>query len=165
MTDKLSGRRYERLHVLEDEPDMGDLYNFCPVDGARVWRPEDAETRVLADGPVVWELELRVEAERPAGLEGDQTATVPLTIVTIARLVRGAGRVEFRTTVENNSRDHRLRVAFAAGTGRRDRSRRIAVRARAPSARATRHRGPSGPSRRTRPSTRSARSRSGPLRS
>ena len=32
--DKTTGRRFERLHGLEDEPDVGDLYNFCPVDGA-----------------------------------------------------------------------------------------------------------------------------------
>ena len=115
LTDKLSGRRYERLHMLEDEPDMGDLYNFCPVDGARVWHPKHAQARILADGPVVWELELRVQAERPERLVGDSSATVPLTIVTIARLVRGSSRVEFRTTVENHSRDHRLRAAFAAG--------------------------------------------------
>ena len=115
LTDKQTARRYERLHVLEDEPDMGDLYNFCPVDGAPVWHPQRARTRILADGPLIWELELRIEAERPEGLEGDARASVPLTIVTVARLVRGRRRIEFRTTVENRSRDHRLRVAFSTG--------------------------------------------------
>ncbi len=117
LTDRHSGRRYERLHVLEDEPDMGDLYNFCPVDGAGVWHPKGAQARILADGPAVWELELRVEADRPEGLDADPGATAPLTIVTVARLVRGSSRVEFRTTVENGGRDHRLRVAFAARVG------------------------------------------------
>jgi len=102
LTDKSSGRRHERLHVLEDEPDVGDLYNFCPVEGA-VWRPDAARTRVLADGPIVWELEVRFEAEHE--------------IATVARLVRGSERVEFRTTAENRAGDHRLRVVFPAGTG------------------------------------------------
>jgi alpha-mannosidase len=103
LTDKLSGRRHPGLHRVEDEPDVGDLYNFCPVEGAAVWHPDSARTRVLADGPVVWELEVRFEGEHE--------------IVTVARLVRGSRRVEFRTTIQNRTGDHRLRVTFPAGAG------------------------------------------------
>jgi hypothetical protein len=99
--DKPSGRRFEGLHGFEDEPDMGDLYNFCPVPGAAVWRSERAAVRVLRDGPVVWELELRVGG--------------PLSIVTVVRLTDGIRRVEFHTTIENDTRDHRLRVVFPTG--------------------------------------------------
>ena len=115
LTDRASGRRYERLHVLEDEPDVGDLYTFCPVEGAAAWRAEQVQTRVLADGPVVWELELAIRAERPAGF--DDPATGSMRVATVARLVRGSRRLEFRTTVENHARDHRLRVVFAVGEG------------------------------------------------
>src|SRR5207248_10840422 len=55
LTDKTTGRRYERLHGLEDEPDVGDLYNFCPVEDAAVWRAERTRTRILSNGPLVWE--------------------------------------------------------------------------------------------------------------
>jgi alpha-mannosidase len=116
--DKQSGRRFEHVHLLEDEPDMGDLYNFCPVDHALIWHGEHAHLRVLTDGPLVSELEVRLEAERPAALDGDfrpLRETVPLRVVTVVRLVRGSGRVEFRTTIDNASRDHRLRVVFPAG--------------------------------------------------
>ena len=108
--DKRSGRRFEHLHALEDEPDMGDLYNFCPVEGAELWGSQRAVSRVLRDGPLVWELEVRVEGQRPAGLDG--TGTVPLCVETIVRLVRGSGRIEFRTAIDNRARDHRLRVVF-----------------------------------------------------
>jgi len=116
--DKLGGRRFEGLHALEDELDMGDLYNFCPVDGTPAWRSEHASVRVLRDGPTVHELELRVDAERPAGLDADfqpLAETLPLRLSTVARLVDGSPRVEFRTTVENATRDHRLRVVFPVG--------------------------------------------------
>jgi 2-O-(6-phospho-alpha-D-mannosyl)-D-glycerate hydrolase len=132
LTDKQAGRRHARLHVLEDEPDMGDLYNFCPVDGAAVWRSQRGRTRILADGPLIWELEIRAEAERPDGLDGDARASVPLTIVTVARLVRGSPRVEFRTTVENRSRDHRLRVVFSTGEVPGTGARHETVRAESP---------------------------------
>jgi 2-O-(6-phospho-alpha-D-mannosyl)-D-glycerate hydrolase len=102
VTDKRSGRRYERLHFLEDEPDMGDLYNFCPVEGAGVWRSDRADVRVLSDGPLVHELELRVEA-------------AALSVKTVVRLVDGSSRIEFRTEIDNRGEDHRLRLVFAVG--------------------------------------------------
>ncbi len=111
--DKQRDRRFEGLHALEDELDAGDLYNFCPVEGDQKWRSGGAALRVLSNGPLVSELELRVEAQRPAGLGDSQTR--PLTVTTVVRLVQGSRRVEFRTTIDNATRDHRLRVIFPAG--------------------------------------------------
>ena len=102
LLDKTTGRRLEHLHRLEDEPDAGDLYNFCPVDGAPIWRSESATTRVLRDGPVVHELELHM-----AG--GDALA---MTVTTVVRLVDGIKRVECTTTIDNHADDHRLRAVF-----------------------------------------------------
>ncbi len=118
LLDKVTGRRFEHLHALEDEPDEGDLYNFCPAEGARPWRSEHARVRVLADGPVVWELEVRVDAELPAGLDGElrpRRDTVILGARTVVRLVLGSGRVEFRTTIDNPAGNHRLRACFPTG--------------------------------------------------
>ena len=119
VTDLRDGARFERLHALEDDPDMGDLYTFCPVDGAPVWRSGQPVTRVLRDGPAVWELELAYEGHLPAGLDPEGrllSDTVPLAVRTVVRIVRGSGRVEFRTTVDNPARDHRLRATFPVAT-------------------------------------------------
>lgn len=116
--DKLTGGRLERLHGLEDELDMGDLYNFCPVDGEQIWRSESAAVRVLRAGPLVHELELRIAGNRPLGLDRHAKAlaeSAPLDVTTVVRLVHGSRRVEFRTTIENTTRDHRLRVVFPVG--------------------------------------------------
>jgi alpha-mannosidase len=118
LIDKCRGRRFERLHALEDEPDMGDLYNFCPVQHVPTWRSERADVRVVADGPLLSELEVRVQAERPAGLDSESRPlreTRRLSVRTVVRLVRGSHRVEFRTTIDNAAEDHRLRVIFPAG--------------------------------------------------
>jgi mannosylglycerate hydrolase len=112
---KATGHRFVHVHRLEDQLDMGDLYNFCPVDGAPIWRSAWAAVRVLRDGPPAWELELRIAAERPAGLGSDlrpTAGTAPLSVRTVVRLVEGIRRVEFRTTIENQSSDHRLRAVF-----------------------------------------------------
>ncbi len=105
LVDKETGRRFEHLHRLEDEPDAGDLYNFCPVDGAPTWRSESATVHVLRNGPVVHELELRVTG-------GDAVA---LTATTTVRLIDGIRRAEFRTTIDNAAEDHRLRAVFRVG--------------------------------------------------
>ena len=113
--DKRTGRRFEHAHRLEDELDMGDLYNFCPVDDAEVWRSDGAAVRILRDGPLIHELELQITAERPAGLDDDmrpRTCTAPLSVTTVVRLIEGIRRVEFRTTIENGAKDHRLRAVF-----------------------------------------------------
>ncbi|MBV9336972.1 MAG: hypothetical protein JO243_13890 [Solirubrobacterales bacterium] len=98
LTDKRTGRSFEHLHRLEDEPDMGDLYNFCPAGGGPTWRPDSAVTRVLRDGPVVHELEIRAPP-----------------VITMVRLIEGIDRVEFHTTIDNQTEDHRLRAVFPIG--------------------------------------------------
>jgi alpha-mannosidase len=116
--DLSTGQRFEALHALEDESDMGDLYDFCPVPGGDVWRCLPSSTRILSDGPVCWELEVTYHGELPAGLDAalrPRPETVALQISTIVRLIRGSGRVEFVTTVDNAAGDHRLRVVFPAG--------------------------------------------------
>jgi len=113
-----TGRRFVGLHALEDEADMGDLYNFCPVAGSGVRRPHSVRARVLSDGPLCWELELTYRAELPSGLDAGLRArreTVPLVLTTIVRLVRGSDRIEFATAIENAAEDHRLRVVFPVG--------------------------------------------------
>jgi alpha-mannosidase len=115
VTELAGGARHERLLAFEDEPDTGDLYTFCPIDGVPIWRAERPATLVLSAGPVVWELELIHEGSLPAGLDEDlrpRSEAVPLWIRTTVRIVRGSDRVEFRTTVDNAARDHRLRVTF-----------------------------------------------------
>ena len=144
LIDKQTGRRYEQLHRLEDEADVGDLYNFCPIEGAAPWRSESATTLVLREGALVHELELR--------FAGDDAVT------TVVRLVDGIRRVEFRTTIDNRTEDHRLRAVFPvpeASDVRAEGQFALVHRPLVPPAPRT-----DGPSRPTRRTTRSGRSRS-----
>jgi alpha-mannosidase len=97
VTDCRSGRSYSGLHVIEDEPDAGDLYTFCPGGTAR--RAHTISSSVARDDEHV--RELLIEAELPG-----------IGLQTIVRLVHGSDRVEVRTTVVNRASDHRLRVHF-----------------------------------------------------
>jgi hypothetical protein len=116
--DLNSGRRFDGLHALEDELDMGDLYNFCPLPGGGVWRCSDASTRILCEGPLCWELEVSYHGELLAGLDDElrpRSETVALSLTTLVRLVRGSDRIEFETTIDNAAKDHRLRAVFPVG--------------------------------------------------
>jgi alpha-mannosidase/mannosylglycerate hydrolase len=104
LSDKGAGSTFQGLHRLEDEADVGDLYNFCPADGAEPSSPDSASIRVLRDGPVVHELEIHT----------------PFA-TSVVRLIEGIDRVEFRTTIENDTTDHRLCAVFPVGaTGATD---------------------------------------------
>jgi alpha-mannosidase len=83
--------------VFEDEPDIGDLYTFCPSGSAR-------SARLVAsrrNGNV-----LELEHELPG-----------LTIQTTIRAVPGLDRIELTSMVENEADDHRLRVLIRSESG------------------------------------------------
>jgi len=92
VADLRNGARYDGLHYLEDEPDLGDLYNFCPAPGTTPRRSDGATGRVL-DGCL-------------------ELANPEFGARTLVRLFEE--RIEFDTEIDNRERDHRLRVIFAA---------------------------------------------------
>jgi hypothetical protein len=105
VTDLRTGRRFDRLQVFEDEPDIGDLYTFCP--GGPGHGAALVGARVVRDNGLV--REALAEYELPG-----------VHIRTLARVVHGLPRIEFQTTVENDAPDHRLRVHFPVAIGEKD---------------------------------------------
>ena len=79
-----------KLLVFEDEPDIGDLYTFCPGGSSKpaelVTSRRDGNTQVL-------------EHELPG-----------IRIETTIRAVAGLDRIEVTSVVENDAENHRLRV-------------------------------------------------------
>jgi alpha-mannosidase len=100
-----AGNRFEpeaiaELLAFEDEPDVGDLYTFCPGG-------ETATARLVGsrrDGDSVV-----LEHELPG-----------IRIETAISAVSGLDRVELRTVVENEAEDHRLRVHVRSDSGADD---------------------------------------------
>jgi len=136
VTDKHTGQEYRGLHYFEDSGEEGGpLLHASPKhDGVFTTLGVPASISRVASGPVsatyriehLWSLPERLEAnadihipnvarfiepQRPGRSEG----RAALRIVTEVTLVRGSRRLEFRTTVHNTIRDHRLRVVFPTG--------------------------------------------------
>ena len=120
--DKASGV-VSHGHLFEDQADTGDEYNFNPLDGAKPITTEKSKAKVtvLTEGPVLSELQIDMDMPLPKELTDDRkarsTGAVSTPISTVVRLTQGVDRVDFTTTLENNAKDHRLRVLFKTPNG------------------------------------------------
>lgn len=116
--DKSTGATFSGLNRFVDGGDRGDEYNYCPPEAdRRVSTPVEApKIAWIAKGPARWTVQVAQTLRLPAGLNPDRMArsqdTVDVPIVSQISLFPGVRRVDFRTEVENQARDHRLRVHF-----------------------------------------------------
>ena len=85
------------LLSFEDEPDIGDLYTFCP--GGQTTSAQLVSTTREGDALVL-------EHDLPG-----------IRIETTVRAVAGLDRVELTSVVENDAEDHRLRVLVRSDSG------------------------------------------------
>ncbi|MBU0493397.1 MAG: hypothetical protein KKA73_04190 [Chloroflexi bacterium] len=120
VTDKRTGYVYEGLNGFLDEGDAGDEYNYCPPS-------EDRFVDVPAEPPSIatyrdaagQSLVIEMVYDLPVSLTEDRQSradeTVPCRIETEVALWAGVRRIDVSTTVDNQARDHRLRVHFPAG--------------------------------------------------
>lgn len=102
---------YDRL---VDEGDDGDTYNYSPPEQDRcIDRPDEVEVQVLEDGPVRARVLVRRAFTWPAQLErGRRTGREPVHVQTLTEVRAGEALVRVSTTVDNRSRDHRVRTIF-----------------------------------------------------
>ena len=133
VTDKKQGRTYSGLHFFEDGGDMGNAWNYyapsrdqvitslgCPVKIALI---EDGP--ILAQYRITYKLELpeRMTPPKPRQIAEEaklhhamrSSDTVEFVIQSDIILTKDAWRVDIVTRIENNARDHRLRVMFPSG--------------------------------------------------
>ena len=119
VVDRTSGKRSGPHGALLDEGDRGDEYTYSyagPTLGSRAL-VGTRSTAVTGDRATVRvELDLRL----PAGLRDDRLARAPELVSCAVRaevsLDAGARRVDVRLVVDNQARDHRLRVLCETGT-------------------------------------------------
>jgi alpha-mannosidase len=113
--DKRNGAIYTGLNRFRDGGDCGDEYNYSPPDSDRMVEPRLIHVS-LECGPVQQSLRLELLLHLPAALAPDRKSrskervAVPLT--STVTLSNGVPRVDITTEVDNQARDHRLRVHF-----------------------------------------------------
>ncbi|HHY34080.1 MAG TPA: hypothetical protein GX510_00365 [Firmicutes bacterium] len=125
VTDLQTGMVYPAVNLFVDGGDRGDEYNWDPpaldklVDRPARSLPfsrRPLRVSIEEKGPVRATLRVEMVYAVPRSLAKDRDSrdkkTVPLRIVTRVSLMSGIRRIDFRTTVENQALDHRLRVHF-----------------------------------------------------
>lgn len=116
--DKTTGRKYEGIHIFEDCGDAGDTYNYSPVKNDVVVTSKDsnASVRIVDTGKIKTTFEIKLSLSVPKKLvnndEDRSEERIALNITTLVSLYKDIKRIDFKTTVENNAEDHRLRVLF-----------------------------------------------------
>ncbi|MFW9878852.1 MAG: glycoside hydrolase family 38 C-terminal domain-containing protein, partial [Candidatus Thorarchaeota archaeon] len=120
--DKETGILYENLCEFEDRGDWGDEYDFSgPMENQTdfIFTTEDAsvfERSVYIDGPTQKTFKLRLNLKLPHSLTEDrynrEEWLVDNKIIIFITLYRGIKRIDFKIILENNSKDHRIRILF-----------------------------------------------------
>ena len=100
-------------HIVDDG-DAGDTYNWSPPDDdVFVGGPASVSTSVVETGPVRAVAAVEAVYRLPHHVEGQaRVGEVDVAVRTEVELRSGEGFVRVTTTVDNQARDHRLRIGF-----------------------------------------------------
>ncbi len=134
MTDRKTGRSYEGLLRFEDTGDIGTEYTYVPAKGDTILSGEKpARIELIRCTEFVTEYKVSVEMEIPAQMDdaakyeksiytelqnrcgGRSKETVTLPVTSYITLGANSKRLDIKTIIENNARDHRVRVLFPTG--------------------------------------------------
>ena len=99
---------------LVDDGDRGDTYNWCPpANGRVVDRPAAVEVDVIERGPVRGRIVVTRTYPLPAEIVGEERiGRVDTRITTTLEVRQGEPFVRITVALDNQSRDHRLRMWF-----------------------------------------------------
>ncbi|MHA1931141.1 MAG: alpha-mannosidase [Promethearchaeota archaeon] len=122
VTDKENGEIYENICEFEDMGDWGDEYDYSgPKENQTdlAFSSEDAavfERSIYINGPTQKTFKLRLNLKLPNSLTEDrynrEDWLVDNKIIMYVSLYKGIKRIDFKIELENNCKDHRIRVLF-----------------------------------------------------
>ncbi len=116
--DKETGKAFQHLHYLEDTEDAGDEYDYspCPESQTLTSRGGQAEVELVHAGPAQVTYRISITLNLPASLSEDRRRrsqeVVECPFTSLVTLRRGSRHIEVVSEVDNQARDHRLRVCF-----------------------------------------------------
>lgn len=119
--DKVSGKVYKGCNAFVDDGDAGDEYTYSPPQENKVYSldPSTVKIEKVESGPTRYSIAISGVLNIPSEISPDRKSRssnfVRNPITSIVSLYPGIKRVDITTKVENNARDHRLRVLFPTG--------------------------------------------------
>ena len=121
ITDKATGKKYENLLTPVDNGENGNGWIHIPpmldqmISGtsAQVRKTENSVNRVVFE--VIQKMQLPVEMTRDAKKISRSEKTAEFVLKHTVILEKNARFVKIKTEIENNIKDHRLRMCFPSG--------------------------------------------------
>lgn len=116
--DKTSGRVFKNLNYFEDIGEIGTAWDFKPPEGdkPRFTLKENPVIELAENGPLYAAYRIKFQWHLPAEFNAEKKRrsdkSLPLEIIVEVGLAKGERRLEFTTFINNNIRDHRLRIIF-----------------------------------------------------
>ena len=121
LTDKTTGQSYLGLHFFEDVESVCGEYNHYTTPNSQVITSlsEQARITLVESGPICATFKIEWNMLLPEAvaedIQGRSENLVPCPITTYVTLAARSRQLDFRTIVENQAKDHRLRVRFPTG--------------------------------------------------
>ncbi|WP_428388899.1 glycoside hydrolase family 38 C-terminal domain-containing protein [Mucisphaera sp.] len=122
LTDKQTGRTYPHLLTFEDAADIGDGWYHGQALRDQVFSSAAAgqtDVAIVADLASYAAIRVRTTMHLPEAFDFNRMRRVesfkPLTIDSLIELYRDADHLNITTTIDNQIKDHRLRVLFPSG--------------------------------------------------
>lgn len=122
ITDKQSNKTYYNSHIFEDGGDAGDPWNYHAPSRDRgiLSSGYPVEISLIENSHLSATIKVALTMNIPADIGHDDDhhltwrldETKPLKIISYITLKKNSPLLEFETHVENNSKNHRLRVLF-----------------------------------------------------
>jgi len=115
--DKQTNTVYAGLNRFVDGGDAGDEYNYCPPPTDAFVDPKVVALKVYRDRLVpTLEIEyaLKVPTELSTGRKTRSQKIITIPILSRITLIPGVPRIDIHTEIDNQAKDHRLRVHFPA---------------------------------------------------
>lgn len=119
--DKNTKKKYENLLMFEDGADIGDgwVYRWPAHDKVILGITAVSSLSVESSGPLFTRLCVETKLLLPKEIKADglsrSDSNSELIIKTLIDIRMGSRRIDFISTVDNEVRDHRLRVLFPTG--------------------------------------------------
>lgn len=104
VTDLKTGKTYDGLHRIIDQPEQGDSYNSAPVPGGKRQTAKMTGFRVVEQGRLRSTFEITYELPETG-----------MPLVTRVSLEAGNPVVLFETDYTNTVKDHKMQVSFPTG--------------------------------------------------
>ena len=121
ITNKESGKIYKNILAFEDCADVGDGWNYIKpiIDSEYLTIGNNCDVSIKSDGPFAVIIELTQRLLLPVSTNSDNKKRAEehseLKIASTITLVKGSKNLNIQTKVNNNIKNHRLRVLFPTG--------------------------------------------------